>query len=354
MSSSQFSIAKHEANLAKIAERVAARKAEEGEEVEDDGQSMLPGVIPEALSSVAKSSSSLRKVPPGDAQLDFFVPAVYDLATKDTRSTMDVAVFRLSKKDKRPNTTVRCELTNGYVEIASGSAGMASVWDYDVILMAISHLMQAVNQHRAGKGEMPGRVFRPSVAEILKFCRRSDGGRQYDEIEAVLDRLHTTTVKVVRTVKGRGGKEKRVGNAEAFITRYRTVADSKSGRVATVEMEIADWIYEEVAVGSAAVLTMHEDYFRIKDGIGRFVYRLARRSAGKTTATWKFKTLYERSNSTGEFKEFCRMLRKGILASNDLPHYDIVEVQGQDGPMIQMTHREHVAGQDDRLAVDGG
>jgi hypothetical protein len=55
--------------------------------------------------------------------------------------------------------------------------------------MAISHLMQAVNQHRAGKGDMPTRLFRPRVSEILKYCRRSDGGRQYDESEAVLARL---------------------------------------------------------------------------------------------------------------------------------------------------------------------
>ena len=351
MSTSKFSEAKYESNLAKIKEKVAARRAEEGD---DDGQLVLPEVIPEALSAAAKSASALRKAPAGDAQLDFFVPALYDLATKDTRSTMDVAVFRLSKKDKRPNATVRCEITNGYVEIQSGAAGMASVWDYDVILMAISHLMKAVNLHRAGKGEMPGRVFRPSVAEILKFCRRSDGGRQYEEIESVLDRLNTTTVKVVRTIKGRGGKDKRVGNAEAFITRYRTVADARTGRVATVEMEIADWIYEEVALGTASVLTMHEDYFRIKDGIGRFVYRLARLSAGRTTATWNFKTIYERSNSTGNFKEFCRTLRKGILAANDLPDYDLIEVQGLEGqPMLQMTNREHASGQADRQIGDG-
>lgn len=341
---SKFSPGKFEENMAKINARIAANRIDGEEDAGDevDPQSVLPELIPEVLSSAARAGSSLRKAPLGDEQLDFFVPSLYDLATKDTRSTMDVAIFRLSKKDKRPNTRVRCELSNGYVEIQSGASGMASVWDYDVILMAISHLMQAVNQHRAGKGDMPGRVFRPSVSEILKFCRRSDGGRQYDEIEAVLDRLHTTTVKVVRNVKGKGDKIRRIGNAEAFITRYRTVADAKSGRVATVEMEIADWIYEEVAAGSPMVLTMHPDYFRIEQGIGRFVYRLARISAGRTDCTWKFQTLYERSNSAGTFKEFCRMLRTGILASNDLPDYSIEEIAGLEGPMMRMTHRDHL------------
>jgi len=43
----------------------------------------------------------VRKPPPGDGQGDFFVPALYDVGTKDSRSIMDVAVFRLSKRDKR-------------------------------------------------------------------------------------------------------------------------------------------------------------------------------------------------------------------------------------------------------------
>jgi len=60
---------------------------------------------------------------------------------------------------------------------------MASVWDYDIVLMAISHLTDAMNRYREGRGEKPSRIFLPHVSEILKFCRRSDGGRQYEEIE---------------------------------------------------------------------------------------------------------------------------------------------------------------------------
>ena len=78
-----------------------------------------------------KAKSSLRRPPPGDEQADFFVPTLYDVATKDSRSIMDVAVFRLSKKDKRAGETIRYELTDGYVEVKAGSDGMASVWDYD-------------------------------------------------------------------------------------------------------------------------------------------------------------------------------------------------------------------------------
>lgn len=100
--------------------------------------------------------SSLREPPEGDAQADFFVPSVYDVASKDSRTIMDVAVFRLSKKEKRAHDVILHQLPDGYVRVTSGPDGMASIWDYDIVLMAISHLTDAVNRHRAGRGPKPG------------------------------------------------------------------------------------------------------------------------------------------------------------------------------------------------------
>lgn len=153
---------------------------------------------------------------------------------------------------------------------------MASIWDYDLVLMAISHLTEAMNRHRAGRGEKPGRTFHPHVTDILKFCRRSDGGRQYEEIESVLDRLKTTTVKVVRTVKGRNGREEREAEHEGLIGRTKTISDAKTGRVLSVEFDVPSWIYEGVVASTPSVLTVHPAYFLIEPGIGKFVYRLAK------------------------------------------------------------------------------
>ncbi len=70
----------------------------------------------------------MRKPPKGDEQSDFFAPTLYDVSTRDSRSVMDVAVFRLSKKDKRAGELVRYDLPDGYVEVSAGAHGMASVW----------------------------------------------------------------------------------------------------------------------------------------------------------------------------------------------------------------------------------
>ncbi|MFN8683855.1 replication initiator protein A [Paracoccus sp. P2] len=286
-------------------------------------------------------SSSIRKPPEGDAQPDFFVPSLYDVGTKDSRSIMDVAVFRLSKKDKRAGEVIRYELSDGYVEVKAGPDGMASVWDYDLVLMMVSHLTEAMNRHREGRGEKPGRTYRPHVSDILKFCRRGDGGRQADEVEGALDRLKGTTIKNVRERPSANGRRPmREVEAEGLVSSYKVLSYTENGKIASVEIEAPKWLYREVTEGKRPdVLTVHPDYFLIDPGIGRFVYRLARQAAGKSEAKWAFQTVYDRSGSAGKFKEFCRILRN-IIEANDLPEYELREETGQGGPLLVMIYRD--------------
>lgn len=282
--------------------------------------------------------ASLRKVPKNDKQPDFFVPQLYDVGTRDNRGIMDVAVFRLSKKDHRPNAVIRYKLPDGQVVVSSGIHGMASVWDYDIVLMAISHLTESMNRFREGRGEKPGPKFRPHVADILKFCRRDNGGKQKDSLVGALERLNTTHVSIERKNTLRG-KKVTINEGENLIAKFLAITNDATKKLEFVEITVADWMYKDITEGEKPdVLTVHPDYFLIDPGIGRFLYRLARRAAGKTTATWGFKTLYERSGSTSQFFEFSRMLR-GIIAANDLPEYTLQEESGKAGPMLVMAYR---------------
>ena len=181
-------------NAAKMAE-IAARKA--------TGEVHAPADVPELTEQQKIAKSLVRKPPNDDAQVDFFVPLLYDLGTRDSRSVMDLAVFRLSKKHRRANDVIRYELPDGHVEVSSGPAGMATVWDYDLVLMAVSHLTEAMNRYREGKGDKPGRVFRPHAADVLKFCRRMDGGKQRDDLIEACLRLNTTHIAMQRNRKAR-------------------------------------------------------------------------------------------------------------------------------------------------------
>lgn len=255
---------------------------------------------------------------------------------------MDVAVFRLSKKEKRAHDVILHQLPDGYVRVTSGPDGMASIWDYDIVLMAISHLTDAVNRHRAGRGPKPGRTFKPHVSEILKFCRQSDGGRQYEAIEGALRRLKATQVEIVRGQKnkqGRGGRPLREAKGVGLINDYTAISYADTGRLMAVEIELPSWLYKAVVEAEhPEVLTMHPDYFLMTPGLGRFLYRLARLAAGKGQARWSFKLIYERSGSSGTFKKFTKNLRKLVVA-NDIPEYELSEEAGQEGPVLVMAHR---------------
>jgi len=285
------------------------------------------------------AAPSIRKPPKGDAQPDLLMPLLYDVGTRDSRNIMDVAVFRLSKRDRRAGELIRYELPDGHVEVSAGPAGMASVWDYDLVLMAVSHLTESMNRYREGKGDKPSRVFRPHVADVLKFCRRANGGKQKDDLVETCIRLNTTHVAIQRTRKAKNGRMVTVSEGEALISRYKII-NNASGRPEHIEIELADWMYREVTEGkNPDVLTVHPDYFLIDPGIGRFLYRLARRAAGKGEAKWSFQTVYERSGSAGTLKEFCRILRR-LIDANDLPEYTLQEQAGQSGPLLLMKHRE--------------
>ncbi|GAB0119070.1 replication initiator protein A [Acidisoma sp. 7E03] len=292
---------------------------------------------------VQQAYNSVRRPPRTDAQADFFVPKLYDVGTRDSRSIMDVAVFRLSKDKKQPGGIIRYELADGYVEVKAGADGMASVWDYDIVLMLVSHLTDAMNRYREGKGEKPSRVFRPHISEILKFSRKGDGTRQFEQVEAALARLQGTIIKSVRNISCLGQRFRREVESEGLIGHYRVVSRTDTGRVAVVEIEAPSWIYREVTEGKRPdVLAIHPDYFLIEPGVGRFVYRLARRAAGQSRAVWAFRTIFERSGSNAAFKEFCRILRR-IIAADDLPEYQLREEAGQNGPLLLMQHRNAVA-----------
>lgn len=202
-----------------------------------------------ARTIAARPKPLLREPPPGDAQADFFVPGVWDVATKDNRGIMDVAVFRLSKKHPRANEVMIHKLPDGHVRVTSGPDGMASIWDYDIVLMGVSHLTEAMNRYRAGLGDKPGRTFRPHVSEILKFCRQSDGGRQYEAVEAALRRLKQTSVEIVRGRKqDRGGRPIRETEGAGLINDYKAVSYEDTGRVVSVEIELPKWLYNAVVV----------------------------------------------------------------------------------------------------------
>jgi hypothetical protein len=179
---------------------------------------------------------TLRHAPPDDAQLSFFVPRIYDAPLKDDVNLMDIAPFSLSK-NKRVGVITH-ELKDSIVTIdGSAEAGLATAFDYDIFLHMVSHVAEEARRYKLAisKGQrpdLPPRIYRPTVAHILKFCRRNSGGKQYKDIEAALDRLAATRIKIVNLSNG---KRREVVNMP-MIQSYRVVSKTNVGHVDEIEI----------------------------------------------------------------------------------------------------------------------
>jgi len=263
-------------------------------------------------------------------------------STKDSCSIMDIALFRLSKKNRRAGEVIFHKLPDGLIKVSAGAAGMASIWDYDLILMGISHLTEVINRYQEGHSEKPSRIFRPHISQVLKFIRRKGGGKQkVDLVESCL-RLNTTHISIQRTKKNSSGQTITAFEGEPLISSYKVIKNTLTNKPEFLEIEMAKFIYQQVANKNKNpdVLTVHSDYFLMDSSISRFIYRLARKAAGRNVATWSFKLIYERSGSVGTFKKFTENLRK-IIVADSLPEYHLEEVSGRKKyPILIMQYRK--------------
>ncbi len=246
----------------------------------------------------------LRAPPADDAQMMFFVPtiydALYDALIKDDVNLMDVAPFILGKSSR--SGVIKYELKDSLITIEGGAeSGLATVFDYDIFLNMVSYLAEEVRRYRQEEAKglrpsLPPKTYQPNASHILKFCRRSDGGKSYLDLENALDRLTKTTIEVVNLS---GGKRRQV-DSRPLIGGYSVVSRTGTNKIDQIAISIPDWVYTSVvrAEKSLPLLTLHEDYFLISSGLGRFICRLARKAAGKTEARYSVKEIHKRSGST--------------------------------------------------------
>lgn len=274
-----------------------------------------------------------------DVKVRTIIPQGYETSMRDHRMLMDLMLYRLSRKDTQASTVIHYQLPDGYVKVASGIYGMATIWDYDLVLIGLTQLCELMNDYRAGKTRCkPDPTIKLNMSDVLKVSKKGDGGSQRIKIIEALQRLNSTHISVKRTYKV-GDIFKTHNFGENLISSYRVISNPENSKVESIEIGINDWMYAEItSARNPDMLVVHSDYFSISQGIGRFIYRLARKAAGQDMAEWGFKTLYERSGSLGTINEFSRMLRK-LIKAQSLPEYTLEETPGRMGPLLRMTYQ---------------
>jgi plasmid replication initiation protein len=230
-------------------------------------------------------------------------------AVKDDRHSMEHPMFSLSKK---PDRKIRRYEHNGNtVVIAPGAYGLATIWDKDILIYAVSQLTAAVNQDR--KDVSP--TVRITAYDLLVSTNRHTGGGDYDQLQKAFERLSGTRITTdIRT----NGVRQREGFG--IIDSWKIVEkNSADGRMVAIELRLSDWLYN--AIVGLEVLTINRDYFRLSRALERRLYELARKHCGHQLK-WVvgLEVLYKKSGSNSPLKRF-RLEVKNIAKVDNLPDY---------------------------------
>ena len=242
-------------------------------------------------------------------QLELFRALPGELAPRDAQDLMAYPFFSLAKTHRITPIDYRTGEIAIRVE-AVAEHGMATIWDADILIWAASQIVQARDT-----GLRTSRLMAATPYEILTFIGRGDSARDYHRLKAALDRLQSTTVATTL----RQTNERRA-HRFSWINEWTERADAH-GRADGIDLIVPDWFYKAV-LDDALVLTIDREYFKLTGGLERWLYRIARKHAGRQRAGWRFdfRHLYDKSASLSPFKRFAFELRD-IARRQPLPGY---------------------------------
>ncbi len=251
-------------------------------------------------------------------RLDPFVVATGDAAPRDQRDLMERPFFSLGKRPRLKPILYRAADVEVQV-FAMPEHGMATIWDADVLIWAASQLVAAENN-----GFTTSRFFRFMPYQLLRAVGRSTGNHDYLLLKAALARLQSTVIAT--TI--RNGKHWR-RRQFSWINEWEEMT-TRSGRVEGMEFVLPEWLYNSV-IDRSLVLTIDPDYFRLTGGIERWLYRVARKHAGRQPEGWAFEIshLHEKSGSMARPSDFALDLRR-IAERQSLPGY-LLQIEWENG-----------------------
>jgi plasmid replication initiation protein len=274
-----------------------------------------------------------KRQDPAGSQFDFFIPLIHDVPLKDQRETMERPFFSLQKRKRLKPIEYTSQDGAAWVKVEAMPAyGMATIWDADILIWAASVLNRMKEK---GANDLP-RTLRTTTYDLLRAIKRTTGGKDYQELQAALQRLETTSIRTsIRAPKRR--TEAQFG----WLNGWTLEVDEATGQPRGMTLTLSEWVYEGI-VSEKSLLTMHPDYFLLTGGLERALYRIARKHAGQQLGGWvcRVEVLREKTGSDSSAKEFTRMLKK-IVERDQLPEYALSFTKTADGaPALHIVLRD--------------
>ncbi|ABL71260.1 replication initiator protein A [Paracoccus denitrificans] len=232
-----------------------------------------------------------------------------EVRPRDQRDLMERPFFSLAKTKRL--TPIHYESGGVQVHVQGfPEHGMATIWDADVLIWAASQIVDAENA-----GLQTSRFLRFTPYQLLTAIGRQTGARDYRLLKGTLARLQST---VIRTTIRHGEHWRR--HQFSWIGEWEEMTTA-GGRVEGMEFVLPEWFYRGV-LDRSLVLTIDPAYFRLKGGIERWLYRVARKHAGRQPSGWCFDIphLHAKSGSLVRLSDFALQIRR-IAQRQSLPGY---------------------------------
>ena len=268
-----------------------------------------PYVEPPDLKQAKPETHRRALLPERYPQSDLFICDVIDASVKDITGQMEHPIYSLSKK---PDLAIRKYEHNGVqLEVTPSVKGIATIYDKDILIYAISQLMAKMNADIP-----PHRTIRMKAYDLLVSTNRGVSGREYNQLEEAFERLAGTRLKTdVRT------NDERTRHGFGLIESWKIIERRSDERMDWVEVTLSDWMYR--AVLAEEVLTLHRDYFRLGSPIDRRLYELARKHCG-LQQEWRIglALLQKKTGSRSSLREFREAIRERS-ESDHIPEYRV-------------------------------
>src|SRR5512132_180933 len=259
-------------------------------------------------------------------QLELFTVTAVDPPLRDNRDAMEYPFLSLQKKRTKP-----IEFKGNGVHLSVGADSrfsIATIWDWDLIIFAASHLNEAIET-----GRRPSPRIRFVPHDCLRQIGRGTSGRHYRELAQSVRRLRMTTVITNIRSADEAGEERPF----SWLTDYRipkrytrthltpAAPDGEPDPARPWEIALPPWLFNAI-LRQRDILAVHPDYFRLTGGLERWLYRLARKAvpekADAPAITFRMATLHRQSGTTRPQRNFAIDIRK-IAETQLLPEYSL-------------------------------
>ena len=204
-------------------------------------------------------------------RFDLFIPYISDIPLCDQRETMERPFFSLAKRKRlKP---IEYTSPNGEVLVnvqPHQDFGMATIWDADILIWAVSTLQGMKND---GVNDLP-RTLQFHPYNLLKSIHRNTGGKEYQALRDSLGRLNSTVIQT--NIRAKDSKKLRQFH---WIESWSEIQTEDGKNTKGMSITLAEWVYEGIIM-EGGVLSINPEYFNIKGGRERWLYRVARKHAG--------------------------------------------------------------------------